>query len=216
MSWVLDNLDLIGQQALSHLLMTLPAVLLSFLFALPVAWLANRWRPGRAALVALSGLLYAIPSLPLFVVLPMVIGTTVRDRWNVIAAMTLYGFALMVRSATDGLAAVGEGPRLSATALGYGGLRRFFAVELPLAGPSLLAGLRVVAVSTVSLVTVSALLGVPSLGQLFTDGFQRGILAEVVAGIVATVALAWLLDAVLVALGWLVLPWTRATKGGRS
>lgn len=216
MSWVLDNLDLIGQQALSHLLMTLPAVLLSFLFALPVAWLANRWRPGRAALVALSGLLYAIPSLPLFVVLPMVIGTTVRDRWNVIAAMTLYGFALMVRSATDGLAAVGEGPRLSATALGYGGLRRFFAVELPLAGPSLLAGLRVVAVSTVSLVTVSALLGVPSLGQLFTDGFQRGILAEVLTGIVVTVALAWLLDAVLVALGWLVLPWTRATKGGRS
>ena len=216
MSWVLDNLDLIGQQALSHLLMTLPAVLLSFLFALPVAWLANRWRPGRAALVALSGLLYAIPSLPLFVVLPMVIGTTVRDRWNVIAAMTLYGFALMVRSATDGLAAVGEGPRLSATALGSGGLRRFFAVELPLAGPSLLAGLRVVAVSTVSLVTVSALLGVPSLGQLFTDGFQRGILAEVLTGIVVTVALAWLLDAVLVALGWLVLPWTRATKGGRS
>ena len=216
MSWVLDNLDLIGQQALSHLLMTLPAVLLSFLFALPVAWLANRWRPGRAALVALSGLLYAMPSLPLFVVLPMVIGTTVRDRWNVIAAMTLYGVALMVRSATDGLAAVGEGPRLSATALGYGGLRRFFAVELPLAGPSLLAGLRVVAVSTVSLVTVSALLGVPSLGQLFTDGFQRGILAEVLTGIVVTVALAWLLDAVLVALGWLVLPWTRATKGGRS
>ena len=130
--------------------------------------------------------------------------------------MTLYGFALMVRSANDGLAAVGEGPRLSATALGYGGLRRFFAVELPLAGPSLLAGLRVVAVSTVSLVTVSALLGVPSLGQLFTDGFQRGILAEVLTGIVVTVALAWLLDAVLVALGWLVLPWTRATKGGRS
>ena len=110
MSWVLDNLDLIGQQALSHLLMTLPAVLLSFLFALPVAWLANRWRPGRAALVALSGLLYAIPSLPLFVVLPMVIGTTVRDRWNVIAAMTLYGFALTVLTATTRRPASRLGP----------------------------------------------------------------------------------------------------------
>ncbi|GAA1389819.1 ABC transporter permease [Luteococcus peritonei] len=216
MRWVQDNLAMIGQQAWSHLLMTLPAVALSFLLALPVAWLANRWRPGRAALVALSGLFYAIPSLPLFVVMPMLIGTTVRERWNVVAAMTLYGFALMVRSATDGLAAVGEGPRLSATALGYGGLRRFFSVELPLAGPSLLAGLRVVAVSTVSLVTVSALLGVPSLGQLFTDGFQRGILAEVLTGIVVTVALAWLLDAVLVALGWLVMPWTRTTRGSRT
>lgn len=212
MSWVTANLDLIGRQAWSHLLMTLPAVALSFLLAIPVAWLANRWRPGRAALVGLSGLIYAIPSLPLFVVLPMVIGTTVRDRWNVVAAMTLYGFALMVRSATDGLAAVGVGPKLSATAMGYGPLHRFFAVELPLAGPALLAGLRVVAVSTVSLLTVSALLGVPSLGQLFTDGFQRGIIAEVVTGIVVTVAMAWLLDAILVGLGRLVLPWTRSPR----
>ncbi|MEL4357793.1 MULTISPECIES: ABC transporter permease [unclassified Luteococcus] len=212
MRWVLDNLGLIGHQAWSHLLMTLPAVVLSFLLALPVAWLAHRYRPGRAALVAISGLVYAIPSLPLFVVLPMLIGTTVRDRWNVIAAMTLYGFGLMVRSATDGLDAVGEGPTLSATAMGYGAVRRFFTVQLPLAGPALLAGLRVVAVSTVSLVTVSALLGVPSLGQLFTDGFQRGILAEVLTGIVLTVALAWGLDALLVGLGWLLLPWAR---GGR-
>ncbi|MEL4505621.1 ABC transporter permease subunit [Luteococcus sp. H138] len=212
MRWVLDNLPMIGQQAWSHLLMALPAVVLSFLLALPVAWVAHRFRPGRAALVAISGLVYAIPSLPLFVLLPMLIGTTVRDRWNVIAAMTLYGFGLMVRSATDGLDAVGEGPNLSATAMGYGALRRFFAVQLPLAGPSMLAGLRVVAVSTVSLVTVSALLGVPSLGQLFTDGFQRGILAEVLTGIVVTVALAWLLDAVLVGLGWLLLPWNRSAK----
>ncbi len=216
MNWVRSNLGLIAEQTWSHLLMTLPAVALSFLLALPVAWLAQRWRPGRAALVALCGLLYAIPSLPLFVVLPMVIGTTVRDRWNVVAALTLYGFALMVRSATDGLIAVGEGPRLSATALGYGTPRRFFAVELPLAGPSLLAGLRVVGVSTVSLVTVSALLGVASLGQLFTDGFQRGIMAEVATGIVATVALAWLLDAVLVAVGWLVMPWTRSQRRSRA
>lgn len=219
MSWLASNLDLVWGLAWSHLLMTLPAVAISLLLALPVAWLANRWRPGRAALVALSGLVYAIPSLPLFIVLPMVIGTTVRDRWNVVAALSLYGFALMVRSATDGLDAVGEGPRLSATALGYGGLRRFLTVELPLAGPALLAGLRVVAVSTVSLVTVSALLGVGSLGSLFTDGFQRGILAEVITGILATALLALLLDAALMAIGALLMPWTRAAgkarKGGR-
>lgn len=218
MTWLSENLPLVAQLTWSHLLMTLPAVLLSLLLALPVAWLAHRWRPGRALLVALSGLVYAIPSLPLFVVLPMVIGTTVRDRWNVVAALTLYGFALMVRSATDGLDAVGEGPRLSATAMGYGALRRFFTVELPLAGPALLAGLRVVAVSTVSLVTVSALLGVSSLGQLFTEGFQRGIHAQVVTGIVATAVLAWLLDVALQAAGWLLLPWARtaSAQGGRA
>ncbi|WP_420176049.1 ABC transporter permease [Luteococcus sp. OSA5] len=218
MTWLSENLPLVAQLTWSHLLMTLPAVLLSLLLALPVAWLAHRWRPGRALLVALSGLVYAIPSLPLFVVLPMVIGTTVRDRWNVVAALTLYGFALMVRSATDGLDAVGEGPRLSATAMGYGALRRFFTVELPLAGPALLAGLRVVAVSTVSLVTVSALLGVSSLGQLFTEGFQRGIHAQVVTGIVATAVLAWLLDVALQAAGWLLLPWARtaSAQGGSA
>ncbi|MGO4956984.1 ABC transporter permease [Luteococcus sp. Sow4_B9] len=213
MSWLAENLALVGRLAWDHLMMTIPAVLLSLLLALPVAWLAHRWRPGRALLVALSGLIYAIPSLPLFVVLPMVIGTTVRDRWNVVAALTLYGFALMVRSATDGLDSVGEGPRLSATAMGYGGLRRFLTVELPLAGPALLAGLRVVAVSTVSLVTVSALLGVASLGQLFTEGFQRGIQAQVVTGIVATALLAWLLDLALQGAGGLLLPWTRRTRG---
>lgn len=210
MTWALDNWRLAATQAWNHLLMTVPAIALSLALALPVAWLAQRWRLGRAALVAVSGLVYAIPSLPLFVVLPMVIGTTVRDRWNVIAAMTLYGFALMVRSATDALVAVAGGPSLSATAMGFGALRRFLTVELPLAGPALLAGLRVVVVSTVSLVTVSALLGVPSLGQLFTDGFQRGIVAEVATGIVVTVALAWLLDLALQAVGWLLLPWTRS------
>ena len=93
--------------------------------------------------------------------------------------------------------------------MGYGGLRRFVTVELPLAGPTLLAGLRVVAVSTVSLVTVGAVLGVESLGSLFTDGFQRGILVEILTGIVLTAALALLLDGLLVLVGRLLMPWTR-------
>ena len=85
-------------------------------------------------------------------------------------------------------------------------------MELPLAGPTLLAGLRVVAVSTVSLVTVGAVLGIPSLGLLFTDGFQRGILAEIITGILLTVAVALVLDAVLVLAGRLLLPWTRPVR----
>lgn len=159
-----------------------------------------------------AALLYAIPSLPLFIVLPLVLGTGVRDAINVVIAMTLYGVALMARSAADALEGVSPAVELAATAQGYSRWQRFWRVELPLAGPGLLAGLRVVAVSTVSLITVSAVLGTPSLGLLFIDGFQRGIVAEVIAGIVVVALLALLLDVVLIALGRLVLPWTRVTR----
>ncbi|MGD4180764.1 ABC transporter permease subunit, partial [Xanthomonas citri pv. citri] len=138
---MLANLSLIASRTVSHLLLAIPAILLSFLLALPLGWFANRYRWSRATLLTAAGLLYAIPSLPLFVVLPTILGVGVRDRINVIVALTLYGLALMVRSAADALASVGTPVRLSSTAMGYGGGSRFFQVELPLAGPVLLAGL---------------------------------------------------------------------------
>ncbi len=209
---MLANLSLIASRTVSHLLLAIPAILLSFLLALPLGWFANRYRWSRATLLTAAGLLYAIPSLPLFVVLPTILGVGVRDRINVIVALTLYGLALMVRSAADALASVGTPVRLSSTAMGYGGGSRFFQVELPLAGPVLLAGLRVVSVSTISLVTVSSLLGVDNLGLLFVDGFQRGIMAEVVTGIVATVVLALAVDGLLVLAGRLMMPWARVRR----
>ena len=212
MTWVLNNLELIGSRTLSHLLLAIPAIVASFVLALPLGWVANRYRWSRATLLTAAGLLYAIPSLPLFVVLPSVLGFGVRDRINVIVALTLYGLALMVRSAADALASVGMPVVLSSTALGYSAAGRFFAVELPLAGPVLLAGLRVVSVSTISLVTVSSLLGVDNLGLLFVDGFQRGIIAEVLTGIMATVALALIVDGLLVLAGRALMPWTKARR----
>lgn len=209
MTWVLANLGLIGERTLAHLLLAVPAIALALVASLPVGWAAHRYQATRGAILTGSGLLYAIPSLPLFVALPTLIGTGVRDRANVIVVLTLYGIALLTRSIADALGAVLPDTRQAATAVGYSGVGRFWQVELPLAGPAILAGLRVVAVSTVSLVTVSAVLGVPSLGLLFTDGFQRGIVAEVVAGLVATIAVALLLDAVVVAAGRLLMPWTR-------
>jgi len=211
MSWVLANLGLIAERAVSHLGLALPAILASFLLSLPLGWFAHHYRWSRTALLGAAGLLYAIPSLPLFVLLPTVIGTGVRDRINVIIALTLYGIALMVRSVADGLDSVGIPTVAAATAVGYSAASRFLQIELPLAGPVLLAGLRVVAVSTISLVTVSGVLGVSSLGLLFVDGFQRGIVAEVVAGIVATVLLALAVDGALVLTGRILLPWTRRT-----
>ena len=212
MTWVLANLDVIGSRTLSHLVLAVPAIVLSFVLALPLGWVANRYRWSRATLLTAAGLLYAIPSLPLFVVLPVIIGIGVRDRLNVIIALTLYGIALMVRSAADALASVDAPVRLSSTAMGFSGAGRFFQVELPLAGPVLLAGLRVVSVSTISLVTVSSLLGVDNLGLLFVDGFQRGIIAEVITGIVATVVLALIVDGLLVLLGRLAMPWTAVRR----
>ena len=212
MTWVLENLSLIWARTWSHLALAVPAIALSFLVSVPLGWVAHRYRWSRLALLTGAGLMYAIPSLPLFIVLPTIIGVGVRDALNVIVALTLYGMALMVRSAADALASVGEAVRLSATALGYSSARQFWEVDLPLAGPVLLAGLRVVAVSTISLVTVSGLLGVPNLGLLFTDGFQRGLIAEVVTGIVATVVLALLVDGVLVLGGRAVMPWAKAVR----
>lgn len=216
MNWVLDNLGGIVDATWAHLWLALPAILASFLIALPLAWVANRYRWSRFTLLLVAGLLYAIPSLPLFIVLPLIIGTPVRSTVNVVVALGLYGVALMVRYAADALDSVSTDTLLAATAMGYGAPRRFFAVQLPLAGPALLAGLRVVAVSTVSLVPVSALLGVTSLGLLLIDGFQRGIVAEVLAGIVATVVLAVLVDLALVGVGRLLLPWERGLGRARS
>ncbi len=210
MNWLLNNQPTVWAALWSHLVLSVPAIAASFLVSVPVGWAAQRYRWLRFPVVTGSSLMYAIPSLPLLIVLPLVIGTTVRSSINVVVALTLYGIALMVRSVADSLAAVPRYAITSATAMGFSPLRRFLAVELPLAGPGLLAGLRVVAVSTVALVTVSAVLGVHSLGMLFTDGFQRGIIAEVVTGIVGTVVLAVVIDRLLVAAGWLLMPWLRA------
>ena len=209
MNWILNNVSTITDATWAHLWLALPAIVLSFVVAIPVAWFASRFRHSRFTLLLVAGLIYAIPSLPLFIVLPLILGTSVRSLVNVVAALGLYGVALMVRYAADALDAVSSDALLAATAMGYGPLKRFFGVQLPLAGPALLAGLRVVAVSTVSLVPVSALLGVNSLGMLLTDGFQRGILAEVASGIGATVVVAVAVDLGLVALGRLLMPWER-------
>jgi osmoprotectant transport system permease protein len=103
----------------------------------------------------------------------------------------------------------------AATAIGFGRWSRFWRIELPLAGPTLIAGIRVVAVSTVSLATVGAVLGVKSLGLLFTDGIQRNIPEEILAGIIATVAIAVAIDIALVALGRLLMPWSRSSARER-
>lgn len=209
MNWLWSNLDRVGELMLVHLALSVPAIILSFVVSVPVGWLAHRYRWSRGVLLSLCALLYAIPSLALFIALPAVTGLSLRSPLNLVIALTLYGVAVIVRTAADAFDAVEREVLQSATAMGYSSAGRFWAVQLPLAGPVLLSGLRVVIVSTVSLATVGAVIGVQSLGSLFTDGFQRGIEVEIITGIVATIVLALVLDWLSVALGRVLMPWSR-------
>jgi osmoprotectant transport system permease protein len=220
-NWVLNNLPLIGERTLDHLAIAVPAIILSFVLSVPIGWVANRYSASNNALrwlsgslLAASGLLYAVPSLPLFLALPAIVGTGLRDPINVVIGLTIYGIALMVRATADALASVDPNVEQSATAMGFSGWSRFWKVELPLAGPVLLAGIRVVSVSTVSLTTVGAVLGIKSLGLLFTDGLQRNIPGEIYTGIVLTILIAVVLDGILVLCGRVLMPWRHA--GGAS
>jgi osmoprotectant transport system permease protein len=208
-NWLWSNLDRVGELMLVHLALSVPAIILSFVISVPIGWIAHRYRWTRGVLLSLCALLYAIPSLALFVALPVITGLGLRSPLNLVIALTLYGIAIIVRTSTDAFDSVDRDVRQSATAIGYSAIGRFWAVELPLAGPVLLAGLRVVIVSTVSLATVGAVIGVPSLGSLFTDGFQRGIQVEIITGIVATILLALLLDWLCVVVGRVLMPWSR-------
>lgn len=210
MNWLWSNLDQVGELILVHLALSVPAIILSFVVSVPIGWVAHRYRWSRSVLLSLCALLYAVPSLALFIALPAVTGLSVRSPVNLVIALTLYGIAVIVRTATDAFDAVERDVVQSATAMGYSTVGRFWGVELPLAGPVLLSGLRVVAVSTVSLATVGAVIGVQSLGSLFTDGFQRGIEVEIIAGVVATIGLALVLDWLLVRIGRLLMPWSPA------
>ena len=164
------------------------------MLSIPLGWLANRNRTLRAIVITGGSLLYTIPSLPLFVILPLIIPTRVLDETNLVVALSIYGVAIMARSASDALGSVPDPTLDASTAIGFSPAARFFRVELPLAGPVLLAGIRVVSVSTIALVSVGVIIGSANLGYLFQNGKQRGILEEVVVGILISLLLALVFD----------------------
>lgn len=215
MNWVLDNLDLIGELTVEHVRLSITPIILGLVISIPLGWFAYRFSLTKGLVLTFAGLLYTIPSLALFVLLPPVLGISLLSELNITIALTLYAVAIMARSVADALDSVDENVRQSATAVGYSGWKRFWMVELPLAGPVIMAGLRVTAVSTVSLVTVGILIGVHSLGYLFTNGLQRRIVEEVAAGVVMTVVVAVAFDVALILLGRLIMPWTRGTRAPR-
>jgi osmoprotectant transport system permease protein len=209
MAWLQNSWGLILGLLAEHAWLSAVPILIGFAASLPLGWIAARLRVARGILLTVFNVIYTIPALALFVVLPPILGTKTIDSINVIVALTLYAMAMMLRGAVDAFGSVSADVLQAATAQGFSSTSRFWTVQLPLAGPVLLANLRVVSVSTVSLVSVAALIGRGGLGYLFTDGYSRQFLFEIGTGIVLTVLLALVFDAILVIAGRLLLPWNR-------
>jgi len=205
--WIVANGGRIVELTLWHVGLTLLPTVLGLAVALPLGWWAHRSRRAYPLLVGGAGLLYTIPSLALFVLLPQVLGTKILDPLNVVVALTVYTVALLVRVICDGLSSVPHETSEAAEAMGYRGWQRLVLVELPVAVPVIAGGLRVAVVANVSIVTMAALLGIPQLGSLFTQGFSLRLTLPIVVGIVLCVILAVVFDLIILALSRVLTPW---------
>lgn len=212
MTWVGDNLDVIWAQLQEHIYLAVLPVLFGLLIAVPLGYIATRYSWLANPLVALGGVLYSLPSIALFIVLPAILGTKILSPVNIIAALTIYAVSLLIRNVIDGLRSVPPEVRQSAIAVGYGTFRRVLTIDLPIAVPVIFAGLRVVTVANISMVSVGALIGIGGLGDLFTDGFQKNFLTPIIVGIVLSLALALVADLVIVGLQRLLTPWARVVS----
>jgi osmoprotectant transport system permease protein len=196
----------------THTWLSVLPVLIGLAIALPIGWLAARYRWVYAPLTNLAGILYTIPSVALFIVMPGLLGTQILSPINVVVALTVYTVALLVRVVADALNSVPDDVRQAATAMGFKGFGRLLRVELPVAVPVITAGLRVAMVSNVSLVSAAALIGVAQLGSLFTEGFSLQVMSTVLLGIILCLILALILDSVILMLNRLLTPWQRAVR----
>ena len=190
-------------------LIVLP-LLIGLALALPTGWLAARYRWVYPPLIGITGVLYTIPSLVMFLVLPGILGTRILDPINVAVALAVYSYALLVRSVADALRSVPAEVLAAASAMGQTSTQQLLGVQLPLAVPVIAAGVRVAAVSNVSLVSVASVIGVPQLGQLFTLGNNTESLTPIVLGLIFFIALALFLDALVLAAARALTPWRRA------
>src|ERR1700758_875188 len=210
MRYLFTHLDDAWALTIIHLRLSLVPVLLGLLIALPVGALVQRTKILRRLTTVAASIIFTIPSLALFVVLPLIIPTRILDEANVIVALTLYTTALLVRAVPEALDAVPGQVRDAATAVGYRPLIRMLKVDLPLSIPVLVASLRVIAVTNISMVAVGSVIGIGGLGTWFTEGYQADKSSQIIAGIIAIFILAVVIDAVIMACGWLITPWVRA------
>ncbi|WP_242901280.1 ABC transporter permease [Actinomadura terrae] len=205
--WIGDHTDTLTDHALIHLRLALLPVLFGLLISLPLGVLCRRWGWLYPPVLTASNIFYAIPSLALFMVF---IQYTGLEPATVMIPLTLYSLSVLVPNVVDGLASVSEPVRQAATAMGFGTLRRLLRVELPIAVPIVIAGVRVAAVSSISLVAVGQLVGQGGLGYDIIRGYQLQFQTQIIAASVLIVMLALVTDAILVIVQRLLTPWARA------
>ncbi|MDF3341156.1 ABC transporter permease [Mycolicibacterium septicum] len=215
MRYLLNHLDDLWVLTVVHLRLSLVPIVLGLLIAVPLGAAVQRTTLLRRMTTLTASIIFTIPSLALFVVLPLIIPTRILDEANVIVALTLYTTALLVRAVPEALDAVPEQVRDAATAIGYRPLIRMLKVELPLAIPVLVAGLRVVAVTNISMVSVGSVIGIGGLGTWFTEGYQSNKSDQIIAGIIAIFVLAVVIDSLIMLAGRAITPWTRTSRASR-
>jgi osmoprotectant transport system permease protein len=208
-AWIERNLSMIGSLLLEHVILALVPVVIAFVISLPLGYLVSKTKRVANVLLACLGVIYSIPSLALFVMMPMILGTQILNPVNIVVALSIYSTALLVRSVVDGLRSVPAPVKQSATAVGYGWLRRLFRVELPLAMPVIFAGLRVVTVSNIAIVSVAVLVGSGALGKLFDLGFASYFYTPIIVALVLMLSLALIFDALILLIQRRTLPWLR-------
>ncbi len=209
-AYLLDHFGETVDRFLTHAWLAVLPLVIGLIVAIPLGWLASRYRWLYPGVVNLAGLLYTLPSVALFVIMPSIIHTKILSPVNVVVALAIYTVALLVRVIADALIAVPDDVRAAAVAMGFTGTGRFLRVDLPIAVPVIVAGLRVAAASNVGLVSVGALIGVNQLGSLFTEGFTLDTSSTVLLGILLCVLLALILDGAIVFTGHRLTTWQRA------
>ncbi|OON75565.1 ABC transporter permease [Streptomyces tsukubensis] len=192
-----------------HVLITVVSVAIGLAIALPLALLARRRKAFAGPILGVTTVLYTLPSLAMFSLLLPVFGLSAA---LVVTGLVLYSLTILVRNILAGLEAVPEEAREAARGMGYGPWRLLLEVELPLALPALLAGVRIATVSTVALTTVGAIVDYGGLGSLILDGLDTTFKAQVLAASVLCVVLAVAADLLLLLLQRLLTPWTRAHR----
>ena len=203
-SWISTNGSLIWQLTWENIKLGVLPALYGLVISLPLGVIASRWRWFYPPVLTVINVLYAVPSLALFIALIPAFGLT---DTTVSIALTVFSLCVILPNVVAGLRGVPAAVTQAATAMGYGPLRRLVTVELPLAVPVILAGLRVGVVASISLASVGQLIGVSSLGYLFIDGLQRSFPTEIYVGLVLVIALALVCDLILVAVRRALTPW---------
>ena len=205
--WVRDHTGVITSALAQHLRLTAVALLVGFALSLPLGVVAHRWRRAGAPILAVAGVVYTVPSLALFALLVPRFGLSTTT-----AEIGLVGYTLLIliRNIVTGLDGVPDDVLEAARGMGFTGRRLLWRIELPLAVPAIVAGIRIATVTTIGLVTVTALIGQGGLGQLMLDGLIRDFRTPLVVGSVLSVALAGVADLALLGVQRLVTPWARA------